>query len=171
MLSQTTLNQFKLQFQTLNCFALELNYVRSASLTDNNGNIHTLENTYSRWLCDNQEGICAVLEMPELDMVDTHDEEEDYVDKYQHLILPFSHDKCCDASLTRGKGSSLAKLTKFDVAPVPSGFCLTTNFFKQYQDDQLKNCLQNLESAALSRDLDTETLKASCLAVQKKILR
>ena len=145
--------------------------VRSATLTDDTGNVHTVENTYSRWRCDNQDGICARLDIPDLDMVDIPDEDQEDVVEPDRLILPFSHDKCSDASITGGKGSSLAKLTKFGVAPVPSGFCLTTNFFKQYQDEELKICLQNLEKTALTRDLDMETLKASCLAVQKKILR
>ena len=92
-------------------------------------------------------------------------------DHYDHLVLPFTHEKCDDASITGGKGSSLGKLSKFANISVPRGFCLTTKFFVQFLDEELKNSLEQLEKDALRHNLDQKKLETSCKFVQQKIMR
>ena len=92
-------------------------------------------------------------------------------DHFNHLVLPFTHEKCDDVSITGGKGSSLGKLSKLSDISVPRGFCLTTNFFVHFLDAQLRNSFEQLEKDALRHDLDQKKLETSCKFVQQKIMR
>ena len=82
-------------------------------LTDDTGVTHEFVQSGTRWRADNQEGICASLVIPDLDMVDTQHTAGDnkQVGNCKYLFLPFSHPHCDDASLTGGKGSSLGLIS------------------------------------------------------------
>ena len=61
-------------------------------------------------LCDGQPGSHATLAIPDLDMVDTRakdTEQEEEEEEAPPLVLPFSHPRCDDPSITGGKGASL----------------------------------------------------------------
>ena len=39
----------------------------------------------------------------------------------------------------------LGRLSKIENVSVPRGICITTNFFDQFMDEELHNCLQKLK--------------------------
>ena len=62
-------------------------------------------------LCDGQPGSHATLAIPDLDMVDTRpadtQQQQEEEEEAPPLVLPFSHPRCDDPSITGGKGASL----------------------------------------------------------------
>ena len=59
----------------------------------------------------------------------------------------------------------LGRLSKIENVSVPRGICITTHFFNQFMDDELKKCLQKLNTQ------NRKEMEKSCLEVQKKIMR
>ena len=148
-------------------------------------------------LCDGQPGSHASLAIPDLDMVDTRPadtEQQQQEEEAPPLVLPFSHPRCDDPSITGGKGASLGgihffiyaditlsiylffilwsgKLSKHENVSVPRGLCITTRFFDQFMDEELRMYLLELQRAVFRQDSDQKDLESYCLAVQQKIMR
>ena len=88
-----------------------LQYVGRVVLRDSEGDQHVFSSTPGTCLCDGQPGSHATLAIPDLDMVDTRpadtEQEEEEEEEAPPLVLPFSHPRCDDPSVTGGKGASL----------------------------------------------------------------
>ena len=63
----------------------------------------------------------------------------------------------------------LGRLSKIENVSVPRGICITTNFFDQFMDEELHNCLQKLKENFSTKN--QKEMEISCLEVQKKIMR
>ena len=165
---------------------------------DSEGDQHVFSTTQTpgTCLCDGQRGSHATLAIPDLDMVDTRPADtEQEEEEAPPLVLPFSHPRCDDPSITGGKGASLGgihlfyvlytlrivtisifiswsgKLSKHENVSVPRGLCITTRFFDQFVDEELRMFLLELQRAVFRQDSDQKDLESYCLAVQQKIMR
>ena len=63
----------------------------------------------------------------------------------------------------------LGRLSKIENVSVPRGICITTNFFDQFMDEELHNCLQKLKDNFSTKN--QKEMEISCVEVQKKIMR
>ena len=63
------------------------------------------------------------------------------------------------------------KLSKQENVSVPRGLCITTRFFDQFMDEELRMYLLELQRAVFRQDSDQKDLESYCLAVQQKIMR
>ena len=63
----------------------------------------------------------------------------------------------------------LGRLSKIEDVSVPRGICITTNFFDQFMDEELHNCLQNMKETFSTQN--QKEMEGSCLKVQNKIMR
>ena len=87
-----------------------LQHVGRVVLRDSEGDQHVFSSTPGTCLCDGQPGSHATLAIPDLDMVDTRPpdtQQEEEEEEAPPLVLPFSHPRCDDPSITGGKGASL----------------------------------------------------------------
>ena len=88
-----------------------LQHVGRVVLRDSEGDQHVFSATPGTCLCDGQPGSHATLAIPDLDMVDTRakdtEQQQEEEEEAPPLVLPFSHPRCDDPSLTGGKGASL----------------------------------------------------------------
>ena len=84
-------------------------------MRDSEGDQHVFSSTPGTCLCDGQPGSHATLAIPDLDMVDTRpaDTQQEEEEEAPPLVLPFSHPRCDDPSLTGGKGASLGGIHLF----------------------------------------------------------
>ena len=85
---------------------------------DSEGDQHVFSTTQTpgTCLCDGQRGSHATLAIPDLDMVDTRPADtEQEEEEAPPLVLPFSHPRCDEPSITGGKGASLGGIHLFYV--------------------------------------------------------
>ena len=98
--------------------------------------------------CDNEKGQVAVLVLPSLHMAPEDDISERDKSETNPTLVCFTDQRCDDSQLTGGKGSSLGKLSKMEDINVPDGFCITTSFWEELLNEDLKEALKYVEKAA-----------------------
>ena len=88
--------------------------------------------------------------LPSLNMAPEEDISETDKSETCPTLVCFSDQRCDDSPLTGGKGSSLGKLSKMEDINVPCEFCITTSFWEQIVNEDLKEALKDVEKAKQS---------------------
>ena len=141
----------------------------SYSFTDNDNSNHFLITDENSAQCDNEKGQLKVLLLPTLNMAP---EEEIFHINQSGIpltLVSFSDPNCDNSNLTGGKGSSLGRLSKMEELSVPAGFCLTTTFWEQMIDENLRRALADLEKATCCPLFSKTKLEIACNSVKEAI--